>query len=439
MDHTSLDKLVARPYHELCALYGAKAAGLALLRRESLPVPPTVLCRLPVEPAEATTAVADSSRADAMADVLARAISRLLQRSAWSLPFRGWAVRCSFGLAHPEATPSWLNVGAGAMDAGAPALRQALRSAAHVLWNRLSTQPRDSQIGCSLVLQPMISAAGGQAGGVAELGSDDTLRGEVAFAGGSVPITSGTMVNPPSIEGGAGERLRTDFSRPFGALRRALWQLRRLPEFASGVRVEFVLDRASLWLLQVNPIAAQRSCDGEPAASTASTGSSAAAGPTLAAPFPAAPKPESAWVSAAVPASLVPQGYPRLVAEGLGAMSGCCIGQAVFGLPSLARWEVQGKGAPAVGFFQSVDASDLTLVRRVDALVVASGGLTCHAAILARSLAKPCIVSCQPLRVRRESAIVGLTGTEHGSPEVLVEGARCRVDVDHGKGRLWLP
>ena len=53
-------------------------------------------------------------------------------------------------------------------------------------------------------------------------------------------------------------------------------------------------------------------------------------------------------------------------------------------------------------------------MHRAGAIITDDGGLTCHAAIVAREMALPCLV-----------------GTEHGT-EVLKDGDMVEVDADKG-------
>ena len=71
-------------------------------------------------------------------------------------------------------------------------------------------------------------------------------------------------------------------------------------------------------------------------------------------------------------------------------------------------------------------------------IVTTRGGITGDAAIVARSLGKPCIASCSPLRVDYSSGSLTIwrdSTTDDGDDRVLKKGDV--ITIDGAKGEIW--
>lgn len=164
--------------------------------------------------------------------------------------------------------------------------------------------------------------------------------------------------------------------------------LRRVAELAAAVErlhgcpqdVEWVIASGTVWLVQARPIT--------------TLGFNATAGPT---PGPSAPQPADSDV----------------LVRGLPAAPGIASGKVrVLRDPEEGDQLVQGEILVA----PMTNPDWLPAIRKAAALVTDSGGMTCHAAIIARELGVPCIVGAQ----------TATTDLRDGMP-VTVDGARGQV------------
>jgi pyruvate,orthophosphate dikinase len=139
--------------------------------------------------------------------------------------------------------------------------------------------------------------------------------------------------------------------------------------------------------------------------------------------------------------TLVGAGPP--VARGIGASLGVAVGRAAFDPASAVR--LAGDGEPVILLRPDTSTADISGFAAAAGIVTAIGGRTAHAALVARQMAKPCVVGCATLAVdpggRRADvgnaglaegdwlSIDGEAGTIHlGKADVVVE--RPEADLD---------
>jgi pyruvate,orthophosphate dikinase len=104
--------------------------------------------------------------------------------------------------------------------------------------------------------------------------------------------------------------------------------------------------------------------------------------------------------------------------RGIGASPGRATGAVIFS-PDAARED-------AVLFRTETSADDTPAIRVCAAVVTTRGGITADAAIVARTLGKPCVVSCASARIDYSARAMYfvIDGVEH----TLCEGDRVTVD-----------
>ena len=118
------------------------------------------------------------------------------------------------------------------------------------------------------------------------------------------------------------------------------------------------------------------------------------------------------------------------VAAGKGSSPGRVV---VLGSSSSSRKEALGL-ADAVAnpayvlFCNDISKEDMPAVQKAAAIVALTGGLTCDAAVVARALGKPCVVSCSALSIR--DARLFANGAE-------ILATSCVVDGDTGRFVLY--
>jgi pyruvate,orthophosphate dikinase len=111
------------------------------------------------------------------------------------------------------------------------------------------------------------------------------------------------------------------------------------------------------------------------------------------------------------------------VLRGIGASGGIAVGRAAFDSESAQRLAASG---PVILLRPDISTADVSGFAASAGIVTAVGGRTAHAALVARQLAKPCIVGCNGLAVdvtARSATLAGAT---------LAEGDWISVDGDNG-------
>jgi len=117
----------------------------------------------------------------------------------------------------------------------------------------------------------------------------------------------------------------------------------------------------------------------------------------------------------------------RAIAKGLPAGPGGASGQIVFSAADAVNWVKQGKKVILVR--EETNPEDVEGMRAAEAILTARGGMTSHAALVARGWGKCCIVGCSQLHV--EFALKEL----HVDGKVLKEGDW--VTLNGTKGNVY--
>lgn len=94
-------------------------------------------------------------------------------------------------------------------------------------------------------------------------------------------------------------------------------------------------------------------------------------------------------------------------AKGLPASPGLVTGYAVFSPKDILRRRAEHPSQNFILFRKDTTPDDLEGMLAAAAIVTATGGMTSHAAVVARGLNKPCIVGCESLKVGTSSATNG--------------------------------
>jgi pyruvate,orthophosphate dikinase len=124
-----------------------------------------------------------------------------------------------------------------------------------------------------------------------------------------------------------------------------------------------------------------------------------------------------------------PKARPVPVAKGLPASPGAAIGKIVFTASAAEEWAQKGETVLLVRTDTSPE--DIHGMKAASGILTARGGMTSHAAVVARGMGKCCITSCTSLRVdaaKKTAAFVG-GGKEHK----LKEGDVLTLDGSTGE------
>lgn len=125
----------------------------------------------------------------------------------------------------------------------------------------------------------------------------------------------------------------------------------------------------------------------------------------------------------------------ELLAKGVGASPGTATGLIVFRSEDAVSIAATGKSVILVRV--ETTPEDVPGIRAAAGIVTTRGGLTGDAAIVARSLGKPCIAGCNPLRVDYEKSelIVWRDSTDDQTDIVLAKGDV--ITINGANGEIW--
>lgn len=127
----------------------------------------------------------------------------------------------------------------------------------------------------------------------------------------------------------------------------------------------------------------------------------------------------------------------RLLARGMGASPGIATGQIVF--RSEEAVALAASGTSVILVRTETTSEDVPGMRVAAGIITTRGGITGDAAIVARSLGKPCISSCPPMRVdyEKNSLTVWRDSTKDDADADVVLKKGAILTIDGGKGEIW--
>lgn len=116
--------------------------------------------------------------------------------------------------------------------------------------------------------------------------------------------------------------------------------------------------------------------------------------------------------------------YTRVLGEGLCAYPGCACG--VLALSSAIALEYANEGFNVILVRDSTSAQDAEGLEVASGIITTTGGGQCHASVIARSKAIPCITSCKRLSINENTHMIKLGGIN------FKEGDVISMDADRG-------
>ncbi|HEU4734584.1 MAG TPA: pyruvate, phosphate dikinase [Kofleriaceae bacterium] len=134
-----------------------------------------------------------------------------------------------------------------------------------------------------------------------------------------------------------------------------------------------------------------------------------------------------------------PKARPPAIAKGLPASPGAAIGKVVFTATAAAEWAQRGETVLLVRTDTSPE--DIHGMKAAAGILTSRGGMTSHAAVVARGMGKCCVTSCTSLRVdaaRRTASFVGAgqertSGSAARGPLLIKEGDTLTLDGSTGE------
>ena len=127
-----------------------------------------------------------------------------------------------------------------------------------------------------------------------------------------------------------------------------------------------------------------------------------------------------------------------LLGSGLAASPGAAVGRLVFEASVAEAWVEQGKG-PVILARTETNAEDVAGMHASSGMVTARGGMTSHAAVVARGWGRPCVCGVGGMLVDSAGRRVTFSPPGGGEPVVLSEGDWVSVSGTGGSvfaGRL---
>ncbi|HBS04545.1 MAG TPA: pyruvate, phosphate dikinase, partial [Leptospiraceae bacterium] len=125
----------------------------------------------------------------------------------------------------------------------------------------------------------------------------------------------------------------------------------------------------------------------------------------------------------------------RIVGKGLNAGPGAASGFVVFSSEKAHQYRSSGKKSILVRTETSPE--DISGMEAAEGILTSRGGMTSHAAVVARGMNKPCIVGCSSLRVDEKKGIMTIVTEDNKSIE-LSEGDELSIDGGTGEVILGL-
>ncbi len=106
-----------------------------------------------------------------------------------------------------------------------------------------------------------------------------------------------------------------------------------------------------------------------------------------------------------------------VIAKGLPAGPGGSVGQIAFTAETAVEWAAAGKKVILVR--EETNPEDVEGMRAADGLLTARGGMTSHAALVARGWGKCCIVGCDTLHINLHAKILTVSGKSYKEGDVF--------------------
>ncbi|RAV15375.1 pyruvate, phosphate dikinase [Paenibacillus contaminans] len=115
-----------------------------------------------------------------------------------------------------------------------------------------------------------------------------------------------------------------------------------------------------------------------------------------------------------------------VIATGLPASPGAASGMAVFDADTAEAWGRSGKKVILVT--EETSPEDIHGVIAAEGVVTSRGGMTSHAAVVARGMGKPCICGCEKLRINDEERAFVVDGVRIAEGDIIsIDGATGRL------------
>jgi pyruvate,orthophosphate dikinase len=135
--------------------------------------------------------------------------------------------------------------------------------------------------------------------------------------------------------------------------------------------------------------------------------------------------------------TLDPSAPKKLLARGLSASPGAAQGKIVFSADEAERRAGQGEAVILVRVETSPE--DIHGMKAARGILTARGGMTSHAAVVARGMGKPCVAGCSALAVSYAEQLVTITQYDEGGrpTETITLKKGDIITIDGGAGHVY--
>ncbi len=124
--------------------------------------------------------------------------------------------------------------------------------------------------------------------------------------------------------------------------------------------------------------------------------------------------------------SIDPKAVKEVLAKGLPASPGAACGQIVFTADEACRLKEDGQRVLLVR--QETSPEDIHGMHAAEGILTSTGGMTSHAAVVARGMGKPCIAGCKAVLVNEEAGTMTVNGQVFRGGEVItIDGSTGEV------------
>ncbi len=116
------------------------------------------------------------------------------------------------------------------------------------------------------------------------------------------------------------------------------------------------------------------------------------------------------------------------IARGLPASPGAALGRAVFDPDTAAELGIGGRGENVILVRQETSPDDIHGMQAAQGILTERGGMSSHAALVARGFGKPCVSGCEAINVHEETRSFSMSGVTISEGQVLtIDGSAGAV------------
>jgi pyruvate,orthophosphate dikinase len=182
--------------------------------------------------------------------------------------------------------------------------------------------------------------------------------------------------------------------------------------------IEFTVERGRLWMLQTR--------NGKRTAKSALKVAVDMAGEGLITRDEAIGRVQPEQLDQLLHPQLDPEAPRKLLATGLPASPGAATGQVVFDSDEAEKLAKEGKKVILVRAETSPE--DIHGMHAAEAIVTSRGGMTSHAAVVARGMGTPCVCGAGELRIDEKAGRIEVAGRVIGAGDIItVDGASGQI------------